>query len=158
MRADLPKLAPYLDILRNQSPTTINGGGTSIAPPALPLSVGGDSTPTPTPQTLKLYLSEDAYKGDAQFTAKIDGKTLFGPTSVSTPHSSGMSQAFSYSGNLTAGVHDLEIDFINDRWAGTASTDRNLYVDQVTYGGKNYLSHSTPMYSNGALHIAIGNQ
>ncbi|MBV9251618.1 MAG: hypothetical protein JO227_20525, partial [Acetobacteraceae bacterium] len=87
---------------------------------------------------------------------KVDGKTIAGPTAVTTLHSSGNSELFTYSGSWGSGKHDLEIDFINDRYGGSPAKDRNLYVDQVKYDGVSYLTHTDPLYSNGAIHIAIG--
>jgi hypothetical protein len=40
MRQDLPKIQKVMCVLRNQSATTVNGGGASIAPAALPLITG----------------------------------------------------------------------------------------------------------------------
>jgi hypothetical protein len=119
------------------------------APPAPPPTVSTD--------TITLALSEDRFQGDARFVAKLDGKTIAGPTAVAAQHSSGQAQTFSYNGNWGTGVHDLEIDFINDRYAG-AGKDRNLYVEQATYNGTKYLGHELALYSNGAVHISIGHQ
>jgi beta-glucanase (GH16 family) len=38
-------------------------------------------------------------------------------------------------GNWAAGNHNVQVDFLNDAWGGTAATDRNLYVDGATYNG-----------------------
>jgi hypothetical protein len=124
-------------------------------------SLAGSTTPPPspvvTPKTLTLALSEDAYRGNAQFIAKLDGSTIAGPTSVTTLHQSGTSEIFDYSGNWSSGEHDLEIDFVNDKYAG-AGKDRNLYVDQVKFNGTSYLAQTSALFSNGAIHIAVGQQ
>ena len=36
---------------------------------------------------------------------------------------------------LTAGSHSLVVTFTNDAWGGTAATDRNLYVDAISFNG-----------------------
>jgi len=38
MRQDMPKIQAVMCVLRNQSASTVNGGGQSIAPAALPLT------------------------------------------------------------------------------------------------------------------------
>jgi parallel beta-helix repeat protein len=109
-----------------------------------------------TTDTLILFLSEDRYRGDAKFIAKIDGTTIAGPTAVTTLHSSGQSQAFTFSGMWT-GTHDLELSFINDYYiAGTG--DRNLYVDQVKLNGVSYLTQPNALYRNETVNITIGHQ
>jgi hypothetical protein len=125
----------------------------STPPPAPPPTA---PPPVVTPDTLVLLLSEDRYRGDAQFIAKIDGTKIAGPTAATVLHSSGQSQTFTYNGLWGPGHHDLEIDFINDRYAGPGK-DRNLYVDQVRYDGASYLSHTDALRTNGAIHILIGN-
>jgi hypothetical protein len=144
------------------------GAGTSNLAPATDFAgtarpQGGDTvgayqytSSVVTPDTLSLALSEDAYLGNAQFIAKMDGTQIAGPTAVTTLRSSGNSELFTYTGTWGPGQHNLEIDFINDKYAGTPSTDRNLYVNQVTFDGTNYLTHTDPLLGNGAIHITIG--
>src|SRR4029077_16295585 len=38
-------------------------------------------------------------------------------------------------GDWAPGAHSVTVNFLNDAWGGTATTDRNLYVDKVTYDG-----------------------
>jgi hypothetical protein len=88
--------------------------------------------------TLTLHLSEDAFEGDAQFTVDVDGTQIAGPTSVTTLHSSGTFQDFTYTGDFGAGPHTVAVNFLNDAYGGTADTDRNLYVGGITFDGANY--------------------
>jgi endoglucanase len=102
---------------------------------------GGSSsggTPPSGSDTLVLHLAEDAWSGDAQFTVDVDGKQIAGPTAVTTAHSSGGFQDFTYTGDFGAGPHTVAIHFINDGWGGTAATDRNLYVGGIDFGGTHY--------------------
>jgi endoglucanase len=102
---------------------------------------GGSSsggTPPSGSDTLVLHLAEDAWNGDAQFTVEVDGKQIAGPTAVTTAHSSGGFQDFTYTGDFGAGPHTVAIHFINDGWGGTAATDRNLYVGGIDFGGTHY--------------------
>jgi len=97
--------------------------------------------PTPTPvltpitaDTLVLRLSEDAYNGDAQFTASVDGAQLGTAQSVTALHGAGASQAFTFAGSFGPGTHDLAVTFLNDFWNPGAG-DRNLYVQGATLNG-----------------------
>lgn len=96
----------------------------------------GSSPPPPAP-TLVLYLSEDAYLGDANFTVKIDNVQI-GAGTVTTLHSTGKSQSFVYQGIWAAGPHVVTVAFLNDAYGGSAATDRNLYVDGMDFKGTHF--------------------
>ena len=99
------------------------------APVAAPVTVGSG------PNSIVLDISEDAYLGDAQFTLSVDG-TQYGATQTATAsHSAGAEQSFTIEGSFAAGLHIILVNFLNDAYAGTPQTDRNLYVDQIAYGG-----------------------
>ncbi|MBV8612397.1 MAG: cellulase family glycosylhydrolase, partial [Acetobacteraceae bacterium] len=119
---------------------------------------GTSTSPVPTAtvsaDTLTLTLSEDAYNGDAQFIAKMDGTQLGAAQSVTASNGAGQTQDFTFSGTWGAGPHNVEVDFINDAYAGPGQ-DRNLYVDQVTYDGKTAMSQPTTLWSNGGVTIAV---
>jgi Ca2+-binding RTX toxin-like protein len=99
--------------------------------------LSGVAGPPPTGDTLVLHLSEDAFDGDAQFRMFVDGTLVAPPTAVTTLHGSGF-EDFTYTGAFGAGPHTVEIQFINDAWGGTPSTDRNLYVGGITFDGVDY--------------------
>jgi uncharacterized protein (TIGR01370 family) len=101
--------------------------GTAILPPPFSTGSGLD--------TLVLNMSEDAYKGDAQFTVSVDGNQLGGVFTTTALHSAGQSQGFTFKGDFGAGQHTVAVNFLNDAYGGTAATDRNLYVNGVSYGG-----------------------
>jgi hypothetical protein len=134
-------------------------------------NVGGSSPPPPPPggpDTLVLHLSEDAWNGDAQFAVLVDGTRIGGPLSVTTAHSTGTFQDFTFNGDFGAGPHTVEVDFLNDAWGGTPDTDRNLYVGGITFNGVNYPGEGQPntgagpdtdpnaaeVFSNGAVTFA----
>jgi hypothetical protein len=112
-------------------------------------NVGASSSPPP-PDTLVLHLSEDAWNGDAQFAVLMDGTQIGGPTSVTTLHSSGTFQNFTYTGDFGAGPHTVQVEFLNDAYGGTADTDRNLYVGGITYNGIDYAGEGRPNTGAGA--------
>ena len=97
MRADMAKIVPVIEVMRNQGPNSVNGGGASVVPPLPPVSLGGGTTTPPVvlppitfgtgPDSLVFQISEDAYangdgisdaKGDATFTVSVDGKQIGG--------------------------------------------------------------------------------
>lgn len=91
-----------------------------------------------------LNISEDAYSngdatsdanGDAAFTVSVDGKQLAGTFYAVASHAAGASQTFTFKGNWAPGSHTVAVNFVNDASGGTATTDRNLYVNDVTYDG-----------------------
>ena len=100
------------------------------APPATPPVVGAGS------DTLVLTVAEDAYQGDAQFTVSLDGTQLGGVLTTQASNSLGQGQVFSFGGNWgAAGPHVVTVSFLNDAWGGSASLDRNLYVNALAFDG-----------------------
>ena len=121
-------------------------------------------TPTPTPapvttdtgaDTLVLSMSEDAYLGDAQFTVAVDGEQLGGTFTATALLSDGASQDFIFKGDWAPGSHTVAVDFLNDAWAGTPSTDRNLYVTGATIDGQAIAGSTLNLWSNGPQSIAF---
>ena len=104
-------------------------GVTVGAPPPAPVTTGTGS------DTLVLSMSEDAYQGDAQFTVAIDGKQLGGTFTTTALHTAGVSQNFIFKGDWAIGAHTVTVNFLNDASGGTAATDRNLYVNGLSYDG-----------------------
>ena len=119
-----------------------------------------DATAIPSPatgsgsDTLVLGIAEDAYLGDAQFTVSVDGKQLGGMFTATALHAAGASQAFTFKGDFGSGQHALAVNFLNDAWGGTPATDRNLYVNAITYNGTN-TSQSTTLMNQGPMTFAL---
>ncbi len=118
-------------------------------------SVATPGSGTPTTDTLDIHVSEDAWQGDAQFTVAVDGSIIGGVRIAAVSHASGASQDVSIAGNWGAGPHSVAIAFINDAWGGTATTDRNLYVDQVSYDGRAATGAPVALLSNGTAAFAV---
>ncbi|TPG35571.1 hypothetical protein EAH89_30520 [Roseomonas nepalensis] len=113
----------------------------------VPVSVPATTTAVNTtigtgPDTMVLKISEDAYQGDAQYTVKVDGVQVGGTLTAHGSHALGHSDAVTLKGNWGAGAHKVEVSFLNDTWGGSASTDRNLYVDAIAYNGQTVPSSS----------------
>ena len=100
------------------------------APVAPPVTTGNGS------DTLVLGISDDAYKGDAQFTVSVDGKQLAGTFTATASHASGASQNFTFMGDWAIGTHSVAVNFVNDAHGRSPAADRNLYVSGITYDGK----------------------
>ena len=107
------------------------------------------------PDTVAVQVSEDAWQGDAQFTVAVDGTVVGGVRTTTALHSAGAEQTVAISGNWGAGAHKVDVSFINDAWGGTAATDRNLYVNQVTYDGVASANGPASLYSNGTASFAV---
>ena len=122
-----------------------------------PASTQAPVAPPSAADVITLSLSEDAWLGDAQFIVSLDGQQLGGAQPVTALHGLGQDQTFTFQDTFGAGAHDLAISFINDAWGGTPATDRNLYVDGVGYDGTTVAQGTTPLFSNGTVHFAVGN-
>ena len=101
---------------------------------------------------LRIGLSEDAWKGDAQYAVSVDGVSLGGGTATAS-HAAGNVQFADLLASLASGTHDLSVSFLNDLYGGTPSTDRNLYVNSVEVGGRAVTGGSAALYSEGAVHF-----
>ncbi len=97
---------------------------------------------------LAIRLSQDAWQGDAQFTVSVDGRQIGGTFSASALHSGSGDDVLTVLGNFGSGAHTLKLAFLNDAYGGTAATDRNLFVDGVSYKGA--------LVSNGAALLSAG--
>jgi Ca-dependent carbohydrate-binding module xylan-binding len=132
---------------RNLYVNTLSYDGTATGQSAALMSTGAksftvtDTTAVPAAaigsgsDAVVLNVSEDAYLGNAQFTVSVDGKQLGGTFTATASHAAGASQSFTFNGDFGTGSHAVAVNFLNDAYAGTAATDRNLYVNGITYGG-----------------------
>ena len=107
------------------------------APPPPPPPTGGSTTTTlgTGPDTLVLRVSQDAYQGSAEYTVSVDGRQIGGVQTATALRSAGQSDTVNVLGDFAPGGHTVTVNFLNDAWAGTAATDRNLYVDGASYNG-----------------------
>ena len=119
-------------------------------------TVGGSTTTTTAPaDLLTVTLSEDAYAGDAQFVLFLDGKQVTTAQSVTALNCNGDTQTFSFSGNFGAGSHTVGVQFTNDAYGGTSTTDRNMYVKALGLNGATVAGASANLYSAGTANFAI---
>ncbi len=99
--------------------------------------------------TLALKVSEDAYRGNAQFTVSVDGQQVGGVLTASALHGSGTSDTVNVLGNWAAGPHSVSVNFLNDAWGGSAGADRNLYVDSAAFNGTAVSGASLALHASG---------
>jgi hypothetical protein len=122
----------------------VTAAGTSAAFPlngSDNFAVGGTTATESGPaDTLNLNLSEDAWKGNAEFVLYIDGKAVTTPQVVTALHEANATQGFSFTGNFGAGTHTIGVGFVNDAYGGSASEDRNLYINGITVNGSDVFS------------------
>ena len=64
-----------------------------------------------------------------------DGVQIGGTQTATALHSSGQTQTFDVLGTFAAGNHVATIDFLNDAYGGSSTTDRNLYVTGASIDG-----------------------
>ena len=126
-------------------------------------------TPTPAPaattdapaqasgsDTLVLRLSGDSWEGNPRFVARVDGNRLGDAQEVTASRASGQSQEFTFNGAFGNGPHAVTVSFLNDAYAGTAATDRNLYVDGITFNGAAVPNASAALHSAGDANFTVG--
>lgn len=128
---------------------TVSKGAALTSNSTATFSVTVPAAATAPVSNMTVNVSEDAWRGNAQFTVKVDGQQLGGIFTATALHSAGQSQAFSFAGiTETLHPHDIAISFINDAWGGTAATDRNLYVNSIQFDGATIAgSVNKPMYT-----------
>jgi beta-glucanase (GH16 family) len=97
---------------------------------------GTGAVTTPAADTLVLRVAEDAWDGHAQFTVTVDGHQVGSTQTASASHASGQWQDITLTGDFGSGPHAIAVNFINDGWGGSSSTDRNLYVQSVSLNGE----------------------
>ena len=101
-------------------------------------------------------MSEDAWQGDAQYVVKVDGNQVGGVRTATALHGQGATQDVSIAGTWGVGPHTVGVSFINDAYGGSAATDRNLYVDAVTYNGAAASGAPATLLSNDTANFGVG--
>ncbi len=142
---------------RNLYVDTIAYGGTTTVENAAQLSAGTVDYVIPggpAGDQLVVDLSEDAYQGDARADILVDGNQVGGPVTVTALHGSGATQAFAIDGTWGSGPHTVGVTFLNDAYGGTATTDRNLYIDAVSDDG-NRVAVGTVQATDGTTNVAV---
>ncbi len=144
----IPVSVPVVATTTLATPATTVTTATASATP-FTMSVGSGS------DTLILKVSQDAYNGDAQYTVSVDGKQIGGTLTAHASHAAGQSDIITVNGDWTAGDHKVSLNFLNDAYNGSASTDRNLYLDSATYDGVAVASSKLSLLSSGVQSLTV---
>lgn len=102
---------------------------------------------------LDFKISEDYYKGNAKFTITVDGIQVCSARTSFAAHSKGQDQDFIVRGSWGTGPHIVTVNFPNGNHA--VGTDRNLFVDSLSYDGVQMTYSTTPLYSNGPQFFVV---
>lgn len=116
-----------------------------FAPTALSFGTGKD--------TLVLQIAQDAFRGSAEYTVKVNGIQLGGTLTASALNKDGLFDTITLHGDFGANP-TLEIRFLNDLWGGNPALDRNLYLKDVLLNGAD-LDVSATFGMNGAKSFAL---
>ena len=132
-------------------------GFTEAGAPPPPPPAGGSATTTvgSGSDALVLRIAQDAYLGSAQYTVSVDGAQIGGVQTATALRGSGVTDTVTVRGDFAPGGHTVSVSFINDAYAGTAATDRNLYVDGATYNGAAVAGVSAALYDAGTASFGI---
>jgi beta-glucanase (GH16 family) len=117
----------------------------TVAAPSGSAPIGGGTTnptPTPTPttgtSTITLRVSGDHYQGAPQFNVSVDGVLVATNLVASAVHGDGQWVELKVTGSFAKAPKDVSVTYTNDLWGGSASADRNLYVDSITVNGTKF--------------------
>ena len=86
------------------------------------------------PFTLRIKASADLWQGAPKMRVWAD-KTLLGEVEVSAVHASGEWQDFTFTRIGLSSAAKIRIEYINDASGGSATKDRNLWIDQIEVNG-----------------------
>lgn len=104
---------------------------------------------------LVLRVSQDAFRGDAEMTIKVDGVAYGGRgVTVDATHAEGEFDTVTIRGDWAPGAHTVSIGFANDLWVKDAG-DRNLYVDGASYNGAEIAGAETALWTTGTTSLAF---
>ena len=86
------------------------------------------------PFSLRIKASADLWQGAPRMRIWAD-KTLLGEVDVTAVHASGQWQDFTFTRAGLSSASKIRIEYINDASGGTATKDRNLWIDHIEVNG-----------------------
>ena len=86
------------------------------------------------PFSLRIKASADLWQGAPRMRIWAD-KTLLGEVDVTAVHASGQWQDFTFTRAGLSSAAKIRIEYINDASGGTATKDRNLWIDHIEVNG-----------------------
>jgi hypothetical protein len=79
----------------------------------------------------------------------VDGTQVGDTQTITASHAAGQSQTVNVGGNWGPGQHTVTINFLNDLYDGSPTTDRNLYVNSATIDGTAVTGAQLSLHSSG---------
>ena len=140
------ELAPVLAKLTGSHTPTSPTSPTSPTNPTPPATSGDVEVGTGS-DTLVLRVSGDAYLGAPQFNVHVNGKQI-GGVMTATATAGEDSDTITLHGDW-GGKANVTVTFLNDAWAGTPDTDRNLHIDGASFNGKEISGAAQTLWSDG---------
>src|SRR6266849_2017288 len=131
----------FTTLARGQSATdtfhyTISDGHGSSSTATETVTIAG-TAPAPNMLNVSVIASGDAYLGGAQLGLMVNGQQI-GTATVTAVHSSGQWQTLVFSAAMPANFQTIGVSFLNDAYGGSATLDRNLYVDHIVVNGTTF--------------------
>ncbi len=99
--------------------------------------------------TLELRISQDDWLGNAQYVVSVDGVPVGEALTASAERQFGDFDLVWVSRDFGPGEHTVTVNFLNDGWGGTPDTDRNLYVERVSFNGEVLPNSTVPLFGSG---------
>lgn len=86
--------------------------------------------------TILVRASGDAFDGPARIRVMVDGKDISGQMTITAVHKAGAEQVLEVrtDADLVA-ARQLQVQFTNDAWGGSADKDRNAYIHGISVNG-----------------------
>ncbi|WP_149535797.1 carbohydrate-binding domain-containing protein [Siccirubricoccus phaeus] len=104
---------------------------------------------------LVLEISQDFYQENARYTVSVDGVQQGGTLTANAVAGRDAPDIVTIKGDWSEGRHTVTVDFLNDAYAGTPETDRNLHVEGISYDGVDLADGSATLLSAGHKHFAL---
>lgn len=117
---------------------TWNGTSLGLSNAFMHAGTANATIAAPADDHIALFVSEDAFQGNARFSVMIDGKALSQIFTTQASHASGASQEIDINGAFGGSSvgHTVSLTFLNDAYTSGAGNDRNLYVQSVSFDGQ----------------------
>lgn len=107
------------------------------------------------PDALVLRLTQEAWQGSAQYSISVDGAQQGDVQTAEALRGSGATDVVTVRGDWAPGVHQVTVTFLNDLYGGSPTTDRNLYIESVTYNGVAVVGAAFSLLSSGPVNFSV---
>ncbi|MCH9673462.1 MAG: hypothetical protein K0U93_18630 [Gammaproteobacteria bacterium] len=88
---------------------------------------------------LSFRVSGEHFEGAPKFVVVVNGEQVGGEYEISADHRAGEWETFTLRGDFgSTGPENVELRYINDKWGGHWTKDRNMLVDHMELNGQRY--------------------